>query len=212
MDTSKYAAFKEVFNHTWSDVVSGFWLKYPNQFSQHVLSEDVVEREILDNGCLRSVRILQKTNPIPSWGKMMLFKTQAVKLVHIVEESIVNPVDQKMVVYSYNISYKKMMDTQEKLTITPNDSDTQIIKEGWVDSSLKGFRRVVRNFGIQRWKTNSKKASNGFLSTLDNKGEEVKRACTSASSTSSNAVESLLNAAPAAAYKLANVMDAQINK
>ena len=65
----KYKSIVDVFNFTWKEVVCGFWLKYPNKFSKHVLSEDVLERKVLTNGNLRTVRLLAKTNSIPSWGK-----------------------------------------------------------------------------------------------------------------------------------------------
>lgn len=148
-----------------------------------------MKREVLENGCLRTVRILSKTNSIPSWGVMM-WRHQK-KLVHIVEESIINPRDQKMVVYSYNISYKTIMDCQEKLTITSQNSDTEIVREGWINSSVKGLRRVIRNFGLQRWKSNSKKAAIGFLGTLDGKFNVGKRP-----DTNYQQVEKLLKATP----------------
>lgn len=154
----------EVFNHSWSEVVSGFWNKYPNVHSQHVLSEDVIEREILPNGNLRSVRLLSKTNTLPSWGKK-IFNRQK-KVVYIVEESIVDPKEEKMVVYSYNINYRNLMESQEKIIMTPFENTTQIVREGWIASSITGVGALVRNFGIQRWKSNAKKSNFGFLSSL----------------------------------------------
>ena len=43
---------------------------------------------------------------------------------------------------------------------------SEILREGWISSQLKGFRSVIRNFGIQRWKSNGKKATEGFMLTL----------------------------------------------
>ena len=42
--------------------------------------------------------------------------------MYIVEESIVDPCSEKMQVYSYNISYKNVMESCDKLTITSTGS------------------------------------------------------------------------------------------
>jgi len=165
MDTAKYAKLNEIFHFPWSDVVSGFWQKYPNKYSTHVLSEDVIKREILEDGSLKTIRLLTKTNPVPSWGKWVFRNHKNV--VILVEESIVSPKDEKMKVYTHNISYKNVMRTYEKLTITPRTNETLIVREGWVDSTFKGFRSLLKNFGISRWKANSYKSTQGFIGTLN---------------------------------------------
>lgn len=43
-----------------------------NVFSQHVLSEDVVSRELRE-GKLHTKRLLTKTNRVPKWGERFLF-------------------------------------------------------------------------------------------------------------------------------------------
>jgi len=56
------------------------------------------------------------------------------------------------------------------MTITRSSEahgETTIVRHGWVDSSMTGFRRLLRQFGIARWKSNAKKAQLGFLSVLN---------------------------------------------
>uniref|UniRef100_H2Z2V8 PRELI/MSF1 domain-containing protein n=1 Tax=Ciona savignyi TaxID=51511 RepID=H2Z2V8_CIOSA len=94
----------------------------------------------------------------------MVFTSNMKKMVHIVEESIVDPNQQRMTVYTWNTSYVNMMDVQERLTILPalETTCTEVKREGWVDSSFTGFRRVLRQFGINRWRSNAKKSFLGF--------------------------------------------------
>jgi len=192
----KYKSIVDVFNFTWKEVVCGFWLKYPNKFSKHVLSEDVLERKVLTNGNLRTVRLLAKTNSIPSWGKY-IWKNRK-NVVYIVEESIVDPCSEKMQVYSYNISYKNIMESCDKLTITSTEGakdESSVLREGWISSQLKGFRSVIRNFGIQRWKSNGKKATEGFMLTLQEQ-RDAKNDTSSHQPPAKSAVNDLLKNSP----------------
>lgn len=177
MDTAKYTSLNEVFNFTWHEVVCGFWKRYPNAYAKHVLSEDVLEREIRKDGTLRTLRIIAKTNPLPRWGGLV-FNKNLKKVCHVMEESIVNPVSNEMTVYTWNLSYRHMMDVQEKMTLTVDHSSTNnatsFFRQGWVDSSMVGFRRLLRQFGITRWKSNAKKSFTGYLHVLDGSSDAGK--------------------------------------
>ena len=169
MDTAKYTSLNEVFNFTWHEVVCGFWRRYPNAHSKHVLSEDVLEREVREDGTLRTLRLIAKTNPLPRWGGMV-FSKKLKKVCHVFEESIINPETNEMTVYTWNLDYRNMMDVQEKMTLTVDSSSTNatnFFRQGWVDSSLVGFRRILRQFGLARWKSNAKKSFTGYLHVLN---------------------------------------------
>jgi len=174
MDSAKYTSLNEVFNFSWQEVVCGFWRRYPNAYSKHVLSEDVLEREVREDGSLRTLRLIAKTNPLPRWGGLV-FNKNLKKVCHVFEESIVDPTTHKMTVYTWNLSYRHMMDVQEKMTIEPNTNDTNFFREGWVDSSLVGFRRLLRQFGLSRWKSNAKKSFNGYLHVLDARSSDASK-------------------------------------
>jgi hypothetical protein len=173
MDSSKYTSLNEVFNFTWHEVVCGFWRRYPNDYSKHVLSEDVLEREVREDGTLRTLRVISKRNPLPRWGGLV-FSRNLKKVCIVLEESIVDPITHTMTAYTWNLSYRNMMDVQEKMTIERGANNTNFFREGWVDSSLTGFRRLLRQFGINRWKSNAKKSFNGYLHILNGASETGK--------------------------------------
>lgn len=75
-----------------------------SKFSNHVLSEDTIERSIRD-GKLYTKRLLTKTNKLPKWGER-LYNVKAVK---IVEESICDPVEKTLTTYTRNIAFTKVM-------------------------------------------------------------------------------------------------------
>ncbi|XP_031627388.1 protein preli-like isoform X2 [Contarinia nasturtii] len=101
---AKYYETTTVFNFKWDQVAQGFWNRYPNPHSQHVLTEDTLERSIQD-GKLYSKRLLSKTNHVPKWGE----RFYNAKSVKIVEESICDPNEKILTTYTRNIAFMKVM-------------------------------------------------------------------------------------------------------
>lgn len=102
---AKYYENSTVFQYNYEQVLQGFWKRYPNPFSSHVLTEDTVERHIRPDGTLYSKRILTKTNHVPKWGERF-FKA---KFVCIIEESIVDPKSKTLTTHTRNIGFNKIM-------------------------------------------------------------------------------------------------------
>jgi len=150
-------------SHSWHNVTSGYWSRYPNPQSSHVYTVDMLETKVTE-GKLYTKRFILKNNPLPNWGEHF-FKTRRVGLI---EECWVDPVNKTMVAYVRNIGLTKFMGTTEKATFVPDDNETNVQKECWIDSSIYGFRSAIRRFGIERYKKNSILASQGFEFVLDN--------------------------------------------
>ncbi|XP_078808562.1 PRELI domain-containing protein 1, mitochondrial isoform X1 [Oryzias latipes] len=93
---------------TWDHVVSAFWQRYPNPFSTHVLTEDVVYRELTADHRLLSRRLLMKTNRLPRWAER-LFPAGMSRSVYIVEDSIVDPVERSLTTYTWNLNHTTLM-------------------------------------------------------------------------------------------------------
>lgn len=163
---ASYEALSHYFNYSWNHVVACFWKKYPNEYSTHVLYEDVLDRKIIAGNKLYTKRILGKTNPLPKWGNRV-FPSHMTKVAHLVEESIVDVSNQAMTVYTWNINFNTFMEIKDKMILTRDTSDmTSCNREAWADSSTLGFRRVLRKFGISRWKSNTQKSFVGYEKVL----------------------------------------------
>lgn len=102
---AKYTENTTIFNYNWEQVTQGFWRRYPNPWSSHVLTEDTLQREVRPDGKLYSKRILSKTNRVPKWGERF-FKA---KSVFIVEESIVDPSGKTLTTLTRNIGFNTIM-------------------------------------------------------------------------------------------------------
>lgn len=157
----KYYSALNIFRFSWDQVTSAYWSRYPNPFSKHVLSEDVVEREVKD-GCLWSKRLITKTNKLPKWGERFV---PGSKSACIVEESVVDPVKKTLTTYTRNINLTRIMVVVEKCVYRPSKDDrhaTECTKEAWVDSSIYGFSRAIQAFGVDRFRKNATRATKGL--------------------------------------------------
>ncbi|XP_030388595.1 protein preli-like [Scaptodrosophila lebanonensis] len=147
-----------VFDYSWRQVVVAYWNRYPNPSSTHVLTEDTIKREVRD-GKLYSRRLLSKTNPVPKWGSRFYNNVP----VRIIEDSVLDPVKKTLTTFTRNIGMKKIMKVDEIVVYSEQkDGRTLAVRRAYISSQVFGFSRAIRAFGIERFKVNSNKASNGF--------------------------------------------------
>ncbi|XP_066505724.1 PRELI domain containing 1a [Hoplias malabaricus] len=160
----KYFSCAGFLKGTWDQVCVAFWQRYPNPYSNHVLTEDIIFREVTPDNCLVSRRLLTKTSRAPRWAEKFLPSHMARK-AYIIEDSVVNPKDKTMVTFTWNISHARVMSVEERCVyrVNPNNSNwTEINREAWISSSLYGLSRAVQEFGLARFKNSISKTMKGF--------------------------------------------------
>ncbi|XP_049877613.1 protein preli-like [Pectinophora gossypiella] len=161
---ARYFENTTTYNYSWDQVACGYWKRYPNPQSTHVLSEDTYSRQVKD-GCLYTKRLLTKTNRVPKWGERF-FNSKSVK---IIEESIVDPEKKLLVTYTRNMGYTKVMSVVERVEYrAAGAGQTVARRSAWIDSQVFGFSRAIRAFGIERFRKNCSQMVNGFNHVLQN--------------------------------------------
>jgi len=158
----KYYTGNATFKFTWDQIASGFWSRYPNPYSSHVLSEDTISRHVA-NGKLFTKRLLVKTNSLPKWGERFV---PGAKSCCIVEESVVDPKSKTVTTYTRNIGMTSIMSIDEKCVYAPskdNKNWTEVTREAWINSSIFG----LQTFGYGRFKKNANKTIKGFEHVLN---------------------------------------------
>ncbi|XP_014068863.1 PRELI domain-containing protein 1, mitochondrial isoform X1 [Salmo salar] len=171
----KYFACVDHLKSSWDQVCIAFWERYPNPYSNHVLTEDIIFREVTPGNCLVSRRLLTKTNRAPRWMEKYLPVTMA-RHAYIIEDSIVDPQNRTMTTLTWNISHARMMSVEERCEyrINPdNTSWTEINREAWISSNLYGLSRAIQEFGLARFKTSVAKTMKGFEYVLAKMQETV---------------------------------------
>uniref|UniRef100_A0A8C5IN53 PRELI domain containing 1 n=1 Tax=Junco hyemalis TaxID=40217 RepID=A0A8C5IN53_JUNHY len=102
----KYCASLGVLKGPWDQVFAAFWQRYPNPYSKHVLTEDIVHREVTPDHKLLSRRLLTKTNRMPRWAERF-FPANVAHSVYILEDSIVDPKNRTMTTFTWNINHAR---------------------------------------------------------------------------------------------------------
>lgn len=189
---------------TWDHVVSAFWQRYPNPYSTHVLTEDVVYREVTADNLLLSRRLLMKTNRLPRWAEAF-FPGGMSRSVYIIEDSIVDPVNRSLTTYTWNLNHTTLMSVEERCLFRDSaelPGSTHLRREAWISSNVYGFSRPIQEFGLARFKKNQVKAMKGLEYALTNlQGETPQRllrdSVKDASEKAKEAAKSLASAASA---------------
>ncbi|OQV14273.1 putative PRELI domain-containing protein 1, mitochondrial [Hypsibius exemplaris] len=155
-----------IFPYTWDQIFVAFWLRYPNPYSHHVLSEDVVERHLTTDNKLVTKRLLSKTSRIPHWAERFV---QGPAMVFVVEESVIDLATRSMMTYTRNLGYKKVMTVDEKCwyrSRLQDASTTELVRTARIESHVFGFAKPIQTFGIERYKRNTGRTHSGFLHVL----------------------------------------------
>lgn len=147
------------YDHSWANVTLAIWTKYPNPFASHVLTVDVIDRQI-NNNIITTTRLFTKKGRLPSWAKA--FK---VSEAYILEVSTVNRETKVMTVQTRNLSHSKLLLVEETQTITELDeSATNVgIKVRIVsNTSFVPIRRRIEDWGLSRFRKSTLNSSKGL--------------------------------------------------
>ena len=141
--------------------MTAFWKRYPNPFSTHVLTEDVVERKICGNQLLTK-KLICKTSSFPKWADSFVGKFHE---VYLIEESILDIKAKTLQTYTRNISLQNVMKTDEKCVYSAsagNQEATLCQREACFDSKICGFGGMIASYGLQKYIKNIIRTSNGY--------------------------------------------------
>jgi len=160
----KYWCNSTAFQFTWDQVAYAFWLRYPNPYSNHVLTEDTICRQVREDGKLYSKRLItkQSSTKLPGWCSYFMPTTRRTV---IVEESIVDPKDQSVITYTRNIGLNHIALLEEKCIYQTNLDDrasTMVHRHCFVSSGVRGFAQAIQSFLVERFKKNAAKTTKGL--------------------------------------------------
>jgi len=124
------------YEHNWSIVSLAFFLRYPNPYSAHVVSTDVISRHIDADGRLCTTRLILKRGKLPTWSNK-LFKN--ISESWVLEDSLVDPLKRIMYTRTRNLDHTRVLQVEESQVYSANEQDerTNVVTEA----------RIVSQFG-----------------------------------------------------------------
>lgn len=90
-------------------------MRYPNPYSSHVLSCDVVSRTLSPSGTLLTTRLILKSGSVPRWAPQGIISRAE---SWVIEESEVDPNGRIMRCITKNLDHVKVMRVEERIVLS----------------------------------------------------------------------------------------------
>ncbi|XP_017209057.1 PRELI domain containing 1b isoform X1 [Danio rerio] len=164
----KYFFSETEIKNSWDLVLTAFWQRYPNPFSSHVLTEDVLFRKVTSENLLVSRRLFTKTNRLPRWAERIFPGRRS---VYIIEDSVVDLSNRSLTTMTWNVNHAKLMRVVERCVFTGEQDRpvwTHITRQAWISSGVFGLSRPIQEFGLARFRSNQLKAMKGLEHAISN--------------------------------------------
>lgn len=162
----KFYSQSFLYDDPWSIVSLAYLLRYPNPYASHILSCDVISREVTPSGSLRTTRLILKTGSLPRWApKGIVQRAES----WVLEESEVDPLGKVMRCTTKNLDHVKVMRVEEHIHIRQReDGKTLQTTEAMFLSGFGwGLTKKIENYGLAKFKANLQRSRQGFSMILD---------------------------------------------
>lgn len=127
--------------HPWHKVSLACFFKYPNPFSKHVLSSDIISRRIDPaTGNLHTTKLLHKTSSLPSWLRS-LCNNASNGGGYVLEESEVDFQHRTMSIKTTNVSHARIVQVTESILLEEAQGAAS------AETIVRGTTKVVSHFG-----------------------------------------------------------------
>jgi PRELI-like family len=129
-------------------VVLAHLLRYPNPYTRHVLTSDVVDRRFDPvTQTLSTVRLLLKTGSLPRWAPRGLVNRSEVWIIEVSEVDLVKGFMRSR---TMNLEHRGIMEVVESVTVRGARSEVEAnIKSDWRGFGL--LRGRIEAFGVKRF-------------------------------------------------------------
>lgn len=109
---------QHLFNYPWDKVTAANWQKYPNEYSTHVVSVDILDRTIdVERKTLRTERLIGCKQAIPGWLSWMVGAQQNSYVREISEVDLIN---KTLVMKSSNLTMNHLLLVNETVIYRPD--------------------------------------------------------------------------------------------
>ncbi|WPK25099.1 hypothetical protein PUMCH_002402 [Australozyma saopauloensis] len=168
-----------IFDYSWEQVTAANWQKYPNELSTHVVSVDILNREIDPvTNVLRTERLIACKQPIPSWLRALVGGDE---FSYVREISEVDLAKKTLVMKSSNMTMSHLLLVNETVTYTPDselpEGRTKFEQEAEITAFLSwsSICNRIEDWSVERFGQNATIGKKGFelvLNTLSQKLEQ----------------------------------------
>lgn len=157
------------FNYSWEQVTAANWQKYPNELATHVVSVDILNREIDEQKqVLRTERLISCKQAIPRWLRAIVGGDE---YSFVRELSEVDLKTKTLVMKSANMTMSHLLLVNETVTYKPDPAELQktiFQQEAEITAFLlfSGICNKIEEWSVERFGQNAKIGKKGFECVL----------------------------------------------
>jgi len=161
----KFFSQSFLYDDPWSIVSLAFFLRYPNPYAAHVLSCDVISRNVTPEGALQTKRLILKRGAVPKWfPRGIVSRAES----WVVEESEVDPFGRVVNCTTRNLDHVKVMQVVEstELRSLPDGNTMQTTQARFVSGFGWGLTKRIESHGLNKFKANVQRSREGVSLVL----------------------------------------------
>lgn len=155
------------FDHDFATATTAYYNRYPNPYTKHVQSMDMLDCHVDSHGCLWTTRMMKKTGRLPKFIKPLLGNSLS---SWVIEKSVINPETQTMWSYTANLDHRRFIKVEEyvKYRVVDGDNDKTTVKSKVIFSSnLFGLKQRVEQWSHNKFTQNIKNSRAGMMYVMN---------------------------------------------
>lgn len=164
------------FDYSWEQVTAANWQKYPNELATHVVSVDVLNREVdEEKNVLRTERLIACKQAIPQWLRALVGADECSYVREISEVDLTN---KTLTMKSANMTMSHLLLVNETVVYRPDPSmpskRTLFEQEAEITAFLSwsSICNKIEEWSVERFGQNAKIGKNGFEIVLKSFAEK----------------------------------------
>jgi len=150
-----------LYDDPWSIVSLAFFMRYPNPYASHVLSCDVISRNVTSSGTLLTTRLILKSGSLPKWAPQGIVSRAE---SWVIEESEVDPNGKVMRCITKNLDHVKVMSVEERILLEQQADGKSLLstEARFVSGFGWGLTKSIENHGLAKFKANIQRSRQGL--------------------------------------------------
>lgn len=163
-----YKANHKYNGHDFATVSRLYLNRYPNPFASHVISTDVIDVHVNDQGKLVQTKLICKKGRTPKFLTPFLGN---IDKSWIIEKTEIDPQLKQLMCYTRNLDHTRILRIEE-YTHFQEDQSGKMLSRSFVKFS-SGFRILsikdrIENWSLQRFGENLKRSRQGLKFVIEN--------------------------------------------
>uniref|UniRef100_A0A0N5BW78 PRELI/MSF1 domain-containing protein n=1 Tax=Strongyloides papillosus TaxID=174720 RepID=A0A0N5BW78_STREA len=160
----------QIFKYTFDDVASAVWNRYPNDYSTHIISEDILESRIEGNKIFIKKLIIKKGSKYLKMIPFGMSSLRSLKIVPCIEESIYDRDSKTLKTYTRNVSYNDKFMMEERCVYSPSvdeyKTSTDLKRSILTHVNYGKFSNLIQKVLLMQYKKRLKGTDSGLIQVL----------------------------------------------